>query len=129
MVAEINKENFEKEVLKSNMPVIIDFFADWCGPCQMMKPVFEKLSDNYKGKLNFTKVNTEISPEIAEIVHPHHGVVGVNAVHQVKIRPVRDFKGKRTEKFSDIREIPPHGGKKLGAVRRMNCRMAWEECT
>lgn len=62
---EITKENFEKEVKKSAVPVIIDFFADWCGPCQMMKPVFEKISDDYKGKLKFAKVNTENNPELA----------------------------------------------------------------
>ncbi|VVB78460.1 Thiol:disulfide interchange protein DsbD [uncultured archaeon] len=65
MVIEINQENFEKEVAKSKIPVIIDFFADWCGPCQMMKPVFEKLSESYKGRLKFSKINTENDPELA----------------------------------------------------------------
>ncbi len=63
---EINNENFKEEVEKSKTPVIIDFFADWCMPCQMMKPVFEKVSKNYEGKLKFAKLNTEIAPEIAQ---------------------------------------------------------------
>ena len=65
-VIEVNSENFEKEVKNSDFPVIIDFYADWCGPCQMMKPVFEALSKDYKGKLKFAKLNTDESPDIAE---------------------------------------------------------------
>lgn len=65
MVIELNSNNFEKEAEKSKIPVIIDFFADWCGPCQMMKPVFEKISKSYEGKLKFAKVNTENNPELA----------------------------------------------------------------
>jgi thioredoxin 1 len=66
MVTEINSDNFKKEVEESKTLVLIDFFADWCGPCQMMKPVFEKISKEYEGKLKFAKVNTENSPELAE---------------------------------------------------------------
>ena len=66
MVTELNEINFKKEAEESKIPVIIDFFADWCGPCQMMKPVFEKISKEYEGKLKFAKVNTEDSPELAQ---------------------------------------------------------------
>jgi len=66
MVTEVDSKNFEKEVKKSNIPVIIDFFADWCGPCQMMKPVFDDISKDYAGKLKFVKLDTEKSPELAQ---------------------------------------------------------------
>ncbi|MCF7872346.1 thioredoxin [Candidatus Woesearchaeota archaeon] len=61
----LTKENFEQEVLKANTPVIIDFYADWCGPCKMMSPVFEELSKEYEGKLKFLKLDTEDQPELA----------------------------------------------------------------
>ncbi len=66
MIIEINSDDYEKTVEKSHLPVIIDFFADWCMPCQMLKPVFEKISKDYEGKLKFVKVDTEIAPELAQ---------------------------------------------------------------
>jgi len=66
MVTKLNKENFGSEVVDSDIPVIIDFYADWCGPCQMMGPVFEELSKDYEGKLKFVKLSTEENPRVAE---------------------------------------------------------------
>ncbi len=64
-IVHITKENFDKEVTNNALPVLIDFWAPWCGPCQMMGPVFEELSDEYTGKIAFVKVNTEETPEFA----------------------------------------------------------------
>lgn len=59
MVVEVNENNFTKEIMKSETPVIVDFWAAWCGPCRMLAPVFEELSKDYEGKLKFAKVNVE----------------------------------------------------------------------
>ena len=64
-VEHITPENFSKIVENSSLPVFVDFWAPWCGPCQMMGPVFEELSGEYEGKLIFAKLNTEDHPELA----------------------------------------------------------------
>jgi thioredoxin 1 len=66
MVATISSKDFDKEVRDSKIPVIIDFFADWCGPCQMMAPLFEELSSGFKDKLKFVKLDTDEAGGIAE---------------------------------------------------------------
>ncbi len=65
MVVHITEENFEKEVQQESLPVLLDFWAPWCGPCQMMGPVFEELAKDYEGTLKFAKLNTEDHPTLA----------------------------------------------------------------
>ncbi len=59
-------ENFEEEVLKSDLPVLVDFYADWCGPCKMMEPVIDELAKDYEGKWKVGKCNIDASPETAQ---------------------------------------------------------------
>ena len=58
--------NFETEVLKSELPVLVDFFADWCGPCKMMGPIVESLAESYEGKVKIGKLNIDDEMEIAQ---------------------------------------------------------------
>lgn len=59
-------DNFEEEVLKSEIPVLVDFYADWCGPCQRMAPIVERLAKEYDGKVKVGKCNTDESMPLAQ---------------------------------------------------------------
>ena len=65
MVQELTADSLVQEI-KSATPIIIDFWASWCGPCKMMAPVFEELSGQYTGRLRFAKISTEDYPDVAE---------------------------------------------------------------
>jgi len=62
---EATKETFESEVIKSKIPVLLDFWAPWCGPCRIVAPALEKLSVEYTNKLKFAKLNVDDGQEIA----------------------------------------------------------------
>jgi thioredoxin 1 len=65
MALEINDANFEELVLKSNKPVLVDFWAEWCGPCRMVGPIVEELAKEYGDKAVIGKVNVDHNPNIS----------------------------------------------------------------
>lgn len=70
---DINEGNFEKEVVKSNLPVIVDFWALWCKPCMSITPILEKISGEYEDRLKFAKANIEESKNLGEKC----GIIGI----------------------------------------------------
>jgi len=65
MVSEVTDQNFEEEVLKSDIPVVVDFWAPWCGPCRMIAPIAEKLAEQFDGKVKFCKLNVDQNNQTA----------------------------------------------------------------
>lgn len=69
MAYKFTDSNFEQEAISSNLPVVIDFYADWCGPCKMMAPVIDELAQDYEGKVKIGKLNTDENRSIASKYH------------------------------------------------------------
>ena len=69
----VTAETFEQEVLRSGLPVVVDFWAAWCVPCRMIAPVLEELADVYDGRLRFVAVDTDANPELSR----RYGVLSI----------------------------------------------------
>ena len=72
-IVQISDASFEQDVLKASGPVLVDFWAEWCGPCKMIAPVLEELAQEYDGKLTIAKLNIDSNIETA----PKYGVRGI----------------------------------------------------
>lgn len=64
-VIEVTDQNFEEEVLNSDLPTEVDFWAPWCGPCMMVSPIYDMLSEQYDGRFKFCKINVDENPKTA----------------------------------------------------------------
>ena len=70
---EVTDDSFSNEVLNSELPVLVDFWADWCGPCKMVSPIVEELSNDYDGKIKVTKLDVDSNPQTAA----NYGIRGI----------------------------------------------------
>lgn len=80
MAKEINDKEFEKEVIKSEIPVVVDFWAEWCGPCVALTPILEEVAKDYENKIKVVKVNVDNNPAISE----QYGVASIPTLLFIK---------------------------------------------
>jgi len=99
-VIELTDQNFEQEVLKSNVPVLVDFWAEWCMPCRMLAPTIDKIAKDYAGKVKVGKVDTDSNRDVSI-------KYGINAIPTVILfkngQVAQKFVGLRQEK--DFKEV------------------------
>ena len=88
-VQEFSHETFDSEVSKSDLPVLIDFWAIWCGPCRMVAPIIEELGEEYDGKIKVGKVDVDKNQQIAA----KYGIRNMNARYKL-FRPLRREKSR-----------------------------------
>ena len=88
MTIKVDLANFEKEVLQSTVPVVVDFWAEWCGPCKMIGPALEELATQYEGKVKIAKLNVDDNRELAA----RYGVRSIPMLAIFKAGEVADIK-------------------------------------
>jgi thioredoxin 1 len=79
-IVTVNEQNFDQEVNKSSTPVLVDFWAEWCGPCKMIAPALSELAEEYKGRAKIAKVNVDDNQSLAVKFH----ISGIPALFMVK---------------------------------------------
>ncbi len=100
LIVTLTKENFSEQVLQSPSPVLVDFWAEWCGPCKMIAPLLDELADEYAGKVKIGKVNVDENQELAA----NYNVTAIPTLLLVKngqvVEQTRGAKSKRDLKAS-----------------------------
>ena len=100
MVIELNDQNFEKEVLKSDQPVLVDFSAPWCPACKQMEPTIKELAEEYKDKVKIGHVNVDENEKLAQ----NYNIMGIPAFFVFKGgEKVDEFKGAQAKE--NVKEI------------------------
>ena len=104
MEIKITDENFKKEILESDLPVLVDFWAPWCGPCNMVAPIVEEIAKEYQGKLKVGKLNVDEAPKTAS----QYEVMGIPTLMVFKNgKVVEQMVGVATKKAIE-EKIKPH---------------------
>lgn len=73
MIVHVTDETFDRDVLSADRPVLVDYWAEWCGPCKMINPILEEISEEYAGKLTIAKLNIDENPSTP----PKYGIRGI----------------------------------------------------
>ena len=73
VITHVTDDNFEREVLQSQVPVLVDYWAEWCGPCKMIAPILDEISEEYSGRLKIAKLNIDENPQTP----PKYGIRGI----------------------------------------------------
>ena len=101
---EVTDANFQDEVLNSSVPVLVDFWAEWCGPCKMIAPNVDQIAQQYEGKLRVGKMDVDSEPGVAE----RFGIQGIPTLILFKGgQPIQQIVGYRTKEQLD-KAVAPH---------------------
>ncbi len=106
MAKEFNDANFQTEVIDSDKLTIVDFWAEWCGPCRAIGPVIEALSQEYEGKVNVGKLNVDVNPQVSM----DYGITSIPAILFIKGGKVVDKLVGAQPKANFVKKIEAHLG-------------------
>ncbi|NEA25881.1 thioredoxin [Actinomadura bangladeshensis] len=100
----VTDATFADEVLKSDIPVLVDFWADWCGPCRMVAPILEQIAEEHDGKIKIAKMDYDANPKTPN----EYGVMGLPTLVLIKDgQPVQQIVGAKPKRAL-LKDIEPH---------------------